>query len=92
VLGFISIAHVNPQTASGNEKIINLSSIIAALTVFLYNGYTLITLVLVAVIFSIFGSYMGAGLAIKKGSNVIRYAILFVLALLFLKMVWDVVF
>jgi uncharacterized membrane protein YfcA len=91
VLGFISIAHVNPQTASGNAKVINLSSNIAGLTVFLYNGYTLITLGLVAGIFSIFGSYMGAGLAIKKGSNVIRYAILFVLALLFLKMMWDVV-
>ena len=59
------------------------------LAVFLYNGYVSVTLGLAAGVFSILGSYMGAGIAIKKGSNVIRYAILFVLVLLFLKLAWE---
>jgi uncharacterized membrane protein YfcA len=90
VLGFIGIAHVDPLKATGNAKVINLSSNIAGLLVFLYNGYVSITLGLVAAVFSVFGSYMGAGLAIKKGSNIIRYAIIFVLVLLFVKLAWEI--
>lgn len=89
VIAFIGIARINPRIAAGNAKIINLSSNIAGLAVFLYNGYVSITLGLIAGVFSIFGSYMGAGVAIKKGSHVIRYAILFVLVLLFLKLAWE---
>jgi uncharacterized membrane protein YfcA len=89
VIAFISIVRINPRIAAGNAKIINLSSNVAGLTVFLYNGYVSVTLGLIAGVFSIFGSYMGAGIAIKRGSNVIRYAILFVLVLLFLKLAWE---
>jgi uncharacterized membrane protein YfcA len=92
VIAFIGIARINPRIAAGNAKVINLSSNIAGLTVFLYNGCVSVTLGLTAGIFSIFGSYIGAGLAIKKGSNVIRYAILFVLVLLFSKLGYDLVF
>ncbi|MDR3345684.1 MAG: TSUP family transporter [Campylobacteraceae bacterium] len=91
VLGFISIVCINPRTATGNTKIINLASNLSALSVFLYNGYVSLALGLTAGAFSILGSYIGAGLAIKKGSNIIRYAILFVLALLFVKVGWDLV-
>ncbi|MDR2081039.1 MAG: TSUP family transporter [Campylobacteraceae bacterium] len=91
VIAFIGIAGLNPRIAAGNAKIINFSSNIAALSVFLYNGYVSVTLGLCAGVFSILGSYMGAGIAIKKGSNVIRYAILFVLALLFLKLAWGII-
>ncbi|MDR1008313.1 MAG: TSUP family transporter [Campylobacteraceae bacterium] len=92
IIAFIGIARIAPRTAAGNAKIINLSSNIAGLSVFLYNGYVSIALGLIAGIFSIFGSYMGAGLAIKKGSNIIRYAIFFVITLLFCKLAWDIVF
>jgi uncharacterized membrane protein YfcA len=90
-LGFIGLARISPRISTGNTKVINLSSNIAALAVFLYNGYAYVALGLTAAIFSVLGGYIGAGLAIKKGSSVIRYAILFALALLFAKVVWDVV-
>ncbi|MDR0761795.1 MAG: sulfite exporter TauE/SafE family protein, partial [Campylobacteraceae bacterium] len=63
VIAFIGVARINPRTAAGNAKIINLSSNIAALSVFLYNGYVYIALGLIAGIFSIFGSYIGTGVA-----------------------------
>ncbi|MDR2789593.1 MAG: TSUP family transporter [Campylobacteraceae bacterium] len=91
VIAFIGITRLNPRIAAGNAKIINLSSNIAALSVFLYNGYVSIALGLCAGIFSLLGSYIGAGVAIKKGSNAIKYAILFVLGLLFLKLVWEMI-
>jgi uncharacterized membrane protein YfcA len=91
VIAFVGIARINPRIAAGNAKVINLSSNIAGLSVFLCSGHVSVTLGLTAGVFSILGSYMGAGIAIKKGSNVIRYAILFVLVLLFLKLAWEMV-
>lgn len=68
-----------------------MASNIGALTVFLINGRTLLPLGLCAGVFSIAGSYLGSGLAIKKGAKLIRYFILVVLALLFVKVGWDIV-
>jgi uncharacterized membrane protein YfcA len=40
--------------------------------------------------FSIIGNYLGSGLAIKKGAKLIRLFLLAVLALLFVKVGWDI--
>ncbi|GHT57391.1 UPF0721 transmembrane protein [Spirochaetia bacterium] len=91
ILLYTGLVKLDPRTASGNAKFVNTASNLGALVVFLLNGRTLLPLGLCAGAFSIVGSFLGSGLAIKKGAKLIRYFILGVLALLFVKVGWDIV-
>lgn len=85
ILVYTGILHMDMRMASGNTKVVNLASNIAALTTFLLNNKIVFTLGIAAAICSIAGNYIGAGLVIKNGQKVIRPIIIFVLSLLFLK-------
>ncbi|GHV58329.1 UPF0721 transmembrane protein [Spirochaetia bacterium] len=89
ILLYTGLVKLDPRTASGNAKFVNLASNTGALAVFLLNGRTLLPLGLCAGAFSIVGSYLGSGLAIKNGSKLIRFFLLLVLALLFVKVGYD---
>jgi uncharacterized membrane protein YfcA len=89
ILLYTGAAKIDPRTASGNAKLVNLSSNLAALVLFLIHRRVILPLGLAAGIFSIAGSYLGSGLVIRRGARVIRYVILAVLGLLFIKIVWD---
>ncbi|MDR2535060.1 MAG: TSUP family transporter [Treponema sp.] len=91
VLLYSGISKLDPRTASGNAKLVNLGSNLSALVLFFYNGRVLLPLGLCAGLFSIFGAYIGSGLVIRQGTTIIRYAILTVLTLLFIKIVYDIV-
>ena len=58
---------------------------ITSLTIFLLGGQTVILLGLAAAVCNMAGNYVGASLAMTKGSKITRPVILLVLALLFLK-------
>jgi uncharacterized membrane protein YfcA len=62
----------------------------AALVLFLVHRRVILPLGLAAGVFSIAGSYLGSGLVIRRGAKVIRYVILVVLGLLFIKTAWDI--
>ena len=85
------IAKIDARIASGNAKLINLASNFSALVLFLINGRVLIPLGLCAALFNMAGAYIGSGLVIQKGTKIIRYAILIILVLIFIKMVWDTI-
>lgn len=85
LLIYTGLAKMDSRKASGNMKVANLSSNVAALTVFLMNGKILIPLGLAASIFSIGGHYLGSGMVMKSGSKIIRPVILAVIGLLFIK-------
>jgi uncharacterized membrane protein YfcA len=91
ILLYSGIAGIDIRTASGNAKLVNLASNLSALVLFLYNGRVLVPLGLCAALFSILGAYIGSGLAIHRGTKIIRYAILIVLALIFAKIGWDTI-
>ncbi len=82
LLAFCYLAKIDVRTASGNVKLVNLASNIGALATSLSAGKVLIPLGLTAAIFSITGQYIGAGLALKNGSKIVRPVILVVLLLL----------
>ncbi len=82
LLAFCYLAKMDVRTASGNVKLVNLASNIGALATSLAAGKVLIPLGLTAAIFSIAGQYLGAGLALKNGSKIVRPVILVVLVLL----------
>ena len=82
LLIFCYFAKVDVRTASGNVKLVNLASNIGALATSLAAGKVLIPLGLISAVFATAGQYLGAGLALKNGSKIVRPVILVVLALL----------
>lgn len=91
LLIFCGLAKLDVRTASGNVKIVNLSSNIGALFTSLAAGKVLVPIGLTAALFSIAGHYVGAGLTIKNGSKIVRPVILVVLALLAVKVIMKLI-
>ena len=89
LLIFCYLGKLDVRTASGNVKIVNLSSNIGALVTSLIAGKVLIPIGLIAAVFSIAGQYLGAGLALKNGSKIVKPVIFVVLALLATKILLE---
>lgn len=89
VLAFTSICGFNMITASGNAKIVNLASNLAALVVYILNGKVSFMIGIPAAIFAVLGNYIGAHFAINKGSKFIKPVIILVIAMLFIKIIVD---
>ena len=82
LLAFCYLGKIDVRTASGNVKLVNLASNVGALATSLAAGKVLVPLGLVSAVFATAGQYLGAGLALKNGSKIVRPVILAVLALL----------
>lgn len=89
IIVFISFAHLSAMDAAVNTKILNLTSNITSVIVFLWHGECYILLGLVASAFSIAGHYLGSGMVLKKGSKAIKPIIILVLCLLFVKVLTE---
>ena len=71
--------------SAANSKLINLSSNVVALTVFLLNGSVDISLGIPCAVFSIIGNLLGSSIAIRFNSRIIRPMLIVVLVLLYLE-------
>lgn len=89
LIAFTAAAKLPVRHASGEVKVANLASNTAALITFFLHGAVLVGLGLVAAAFSIAGNYLGAGMVMKDGTKVVRPIIVVVLAMLFVKVVFD---
>ena len=87
IVAFTVFARLNIRTANAQAKVINLTTNITSLTIFLINGQVIFLLGLAAAVCNMAGNYVGAGLAMTKGSRITRPVILLVLLLLLLKVV-----
>jgi uncharacterized membrane protein YfcA len=89
IIAVTALAGMSVKAANAQAKVINLSSNIASLTVFLLNGQVLIPLGLAAALCNMAGNWVGSGLAISKGTRIVRPVILLVLLLLLVKIVFN---
>lgn len=89
LLSFCYLGKIDVRTASGNVKLVNLSSNVSALLTSLAAGKVLVPLGLTAAIFSISGQYLGAGLTMKNGSKIVRPVIHVVIMLLAVKVLLE---
>lgn len=89
LLLFTGLAHVGLTEAAGTTKIINLSTNIAALVVFLQSGVVMMTLGIVAGLFSIAGNYVGTRIFTEKGTKFVKPFILVVLVIFFIKVLVE---
>lgn len=78
-------ARLNIKTSNAHTKVINLTTNLTSLSVFILGGQVMWALGLAAAVCNMLGNYLGATLSIKKGSSITRPIILVVLILLAIK-------
>ena len=89
MLMLVCIARLGLERAVGTTKVINLSTNIASLSLFLVHGKVLFPLALVAAIFGVAGNYIGAKYFTKRGSGFVKPLIIVVLSIFFVKICWE---
>jgi len=89
---FVRLAKMDTRHAAGNVKMVNLASNIGSLFTALQAGYVLVGVGFVSAAASILGHYLGAGLAIKNGSKIVRPTVILVLILLTAKVLSELLF
>ena len=92
MLAFIGILRLNPVTAGGNAKVVNLCSNIAAAAAFAASGKIIYTLALPCAVFSILGNLLGAKLTIKNGAKIIKPVMLIIIFILLVTIIRDLIF
>ncbi|MGN0799788.1 MAG: sulfite exporter TauE/SafE family protein [Christensenellales bacterium] len=90
ILLLTGVAHLQLSEANGIAKVTNLSTNVAALTVYLFNGKVIFPLGLAAGCFSIAGNYIGTRFFAKGGAKSVKPIILIVLAIFFVKVLTEV--
>lgn len=85
IIAFTIFAKLSIKTANAQAKVINLTSNITSLVIFLINGEVILSVGLAAAACNMLGGYIGAGLVMKNGAKIVKPSILLVLILLALK-------
>lgn len=89
ILLLTCFAGMKLTTANGLAKVINLSTNIAALVVFLIDGQVLFPLGVVAGLFNIAGNYIGATCFVQNSSKIVKPVMVSVLLIFFLKLILE---
>ena len=89
IIAFTAFARLSVSAANAHAKVINLTTNITSLLVFLHGGTVLIPLGLAAAGCNMLGNYVGSGLAMRGGAKITRPVILVVLGLLLIKLLAE---
>ena len=89
IIAFAVFAKMTVGSANAQAKVINLTSNLTSLAVFLLNGQVLIPLGIAAAVCNMAGNWVGSTLAVTKGTKIVRPVILLVLVLLLAKIVFN---
>lgn len=89
ILLLMGVVHMKLNEANGITKVINLTTDLSALIVFLFNGKVLLLLGVVAGCFSIAGNYIGTKFFVQKGAKAVRPLILVVMVIFFIKILSE---
>jgi uncharacterized membrane protein YfcA len=76
--------------ATAITKVVNLATNFGALILFIPSGAVIWTLGLIVGVANIAGAYVGARMAVARGSTFVRYAFLAVVTVLIVRLVWDI--
>lgn len=89
LLALTVIAKMRLQKANGVTKVINLSSNVGSLAVYIINAKVLFPLGLAAGLFGIAGNWLGSRMFTKKGAGAAKPVMLIVLAVFFFKTLFE---
>ncbi|WP_330446449.1 TSUP family transporter [Kocuria rhizophila] len=90
IIGLVSVLGYSFLAASAKAKIVNLATNLGAIAVFAAHGSVLWGLGLVLGLSNMVGGYVGARTAVARGSGFIRGVFFAVVAVLIVKLGWDV--
>lgn len=85
------VAHLPLKEANGVTKVINSTTNITALCVFLLNGKVLFPLGIIAGLFGMAGNYLGAQYFAKGGAKNVKPVIITVLTIFFIKVLYELI-
>ena len=88
-IAFVIGLGYNLKKATGYTKVMNFTSNIVSLFIFVLGGYVVFTTGIVMAVGQISGSKLGAGLVIKKGVKFIRPIFITIVILTTLKIIYD---
>jgi uncharacterized membrane protein YfcA len=91
IVAFVLLFGDTLTRASGNAKVVNLASNLAALGLFASRGTVLWKIALPMAAANAAGAFVGARLAVKRGDRFVRVVVLVVVTALVLKIGWDLV-
>ena len=91
IVSFVLVFGDSLTRASGNAKVVNLASNIAALLLFSIKGAVLWRVAAPMAAGNALGAFVGARLAVKRGDRFVRLVVLGVVTVLVLKMAYDLV-
>ena len=89
IVAFVLLFGDTLTRASGNAKVVNLASNLAAILLFSVKGTVLWSVALPMAAANAAGAFVGARLAVKRGDRFVRVVVLAVVAALVAKMAWD---
>ncbi|MGL6106493.1 sulfite exporter TauE/SafE family protein, partial [Romboutsia sp.] len=90
ILLLTGVAHMKLNEAAGITKVINLTTNITSLVIYLLNGKVLIVVGVVAGCFGVLGNYLGTKYFSDKGAKGVKPIILVVLSIFFIKLLIEV--
>lgn len=91
MIALASLAHMTLNESAGITKVINLTTNITSLCVFLINGKVMLSVGLVAGLFGIAGNYVGTNLFSHQGTKIVKPIMLLVLTIFFIKLLLEVI-
>lgn len=91
IVAFVLVFGDTLTRASGNAKVVNLASNLAALLLFSIKGAVLWRVAAPMAAANALGAFVGARLAVKRGDKLVRVVVLGVVTVLVLKMAHDLV-
>lgn len=89
IIAFSVLGGLGLKSANGLTKVINLTSNITSLVIFILNGEVLFVVGIAAAVCNMIGGYIGAGLMMKNGAKIVKPSILLVLCLLVVKLISE---
>lgn len=89
IIGFLHFMQDSPTRASGNAKIINFGSNLAALVLFQSRGAVLWEIALPMGLCNVLGATLGARVALKHGDRLVRGVVLVALLAIAIKVLLD---
>lgn len=89
IIAFYIFTGIGLVKSSATAKVFNLASNIGALIVFILGGKVIYLLGIPLAAANIAGNYFGSNLAIKKGSNTVRFFLLLSLTILMISLIWK---
>lgn len=91
IVAFVLLFGDTLTRASGNAKVVNLASNLAALSFFAVRGVVLWKIALPMAVANAAGAFVGARLAVKRGDRLVRTMVLLVVGVLLAKIARDIV-